>query len=253
MRWRAPLAAGLIAGGLLAALLAPAATSAQVFGPPMTIFGSVTDSAGEIPADLPVEAYVGDTVCGRGKTQYTGDGAGRVAVYFADVVSREQTAGCGSDGAEVRIRIGDRFAAQTARWRPGPAQLDIVFGGATPRAIPTFTPTPRPTGAATSTPGNLTPTPAGGTTTPTALASASPSPSATLTSTATATATLRGGLSVGPSTGPSGDSGDDGGGFPVWAIVAIALGGLAVVGGGAGWALARRRRDDDDIVELGGN
>lgn len=121
--------------------------SAQVFGPPMTVFGSVTDSGENVPADLPIEAYVGNTVCGRGQTQYTGDGNGRVTVYFADVVSREQTPGCGADGVDVRIKVGNRFAPQTLRWRPGPAQMDITFGDATPAAIPTFTPTPRPGGS----------------------------------------------------------------------------------------------------------
>ncbi len=248
---RAFFGALVVSGLAFAAQFAASPAAAQVFGPPMTIFGSVTDSAGDLPEDLVVEAYIGDKVCGKGKTQFTGDGSGRVTVYFADVVSREQTAGCGSDGAEVRVRIGDRFGAQTARWRPGPAQLDITFGNATPRAIPTFTPTPRP-----QTPAAATPTPGGPTLTPgrpTAAVSVSPgsSPSASpsATNTLTATPTLKGGLSIGPGGSQTDGGGGGDSGFPVWGIVAIALGGLALIGGGAGWAMARRR-GGEDIAEL---
>ena len=34
----------------------------------------------------------------------------------------------GRDGATVEIKIGDRFAPQTAVWRAGPMRLDVVFG-----------------------------------------------------------------------------------------------------------------------------
>lgn len=256
-RWRA--AVGLAVAAVVA-LAPPGLTgfaSAQVFGPPMTVFGSVTDSSGDVPADLPIEALVGNTVCGRGKTQYTGDGDGRVTVYFADVVSREQTAGCGADGVEVQIKIGERIASQTLRWRPGPVQLDITFGDATPRPIPTFTPTPRPGGStATVEPPTRTPTPRP--TTPAATspgpspsASPSPSPSPTRTGTPTATPTLAGGLVTRAATTP-GEPPDDSG-FPVWAIVVIALGALTAIGGGIGIVLARSRSqsDDDEILPAG--
>ena len=260
-RW---LAAVGLAVAAVVALASPGLTgfaSAQVFGPPMTVFGSVTDSDGDVPADLPIEALVGSTVCGRGKTQYTGDGDGRVTVYFADVVSREQTPGCGADGVEVQIKIGERIATQTLRWRPGPVQLDITFGDATPRPIPTFTPTPRPGGStATIEPPTRTPTPrpTASVATPAATspgaspsASPSPSPSPTSTSTPTATPTLVGGLVTRAATTP-GERPEDSG-FPVWAFVVIALGALTAIGGGIGIVLARSRShsDDDEILPAG--
>jgi hypothetical protein len=217
---------------------------AQVFGPPMTVFGSVTDSAGAVPEGLPVQAFVGDRVCGKGRTQFTGDGESRVTVYFADVVSREQTSGCGSDGAVVRIQVGDRFAMQTGHWKMGPVQLDLTFGDATPAAIPTFTPAARTT-RPPATPDPASSEPAGSAT-PTAN---SPVPAETgVPATPSATPTLRGGLLTSASTGrgSGGSGGDDGGGgFPVWAAVVLVLGALATVGGGVGFAMARTRRDDD--------
>lgn len=223
---------------------------AQVPSPPMTVFGSVTDASGEVPADLAVEAYVGDKVCGKGKTQFTGDGSGKVTVYFADVVSREQTAGCGSEGVEVRIKIGDRFAPQTVKWAAGPKQLDVVFGNATPAAIPTFTPTPRPSVTPTSaTARPSTPTAGASVTPPTASVSASVSPAGSpsaegsATGTASPTATLTGGIVTEP--GSAGDD-DEPGGFPVWGYVAIGLGVLAAAGGGIGFAMARSRPVEDD-------
>ena len=224
---------------------------AQVFGPPMTLFGSVTDSDGPVGEGITVEAYIGGKVCGRGKTQFTGEGSGRVTVYSADVVSREQTAGCGSDGAEVKVKVGDRFAQQTAKWRPGPQQLDLTYGSATPAAIPTFTPTPTrvPTQGPTTGPGTPTPrgnTPAGGTPATTASVTASTTGTPGPSSTATATPTLRGGLSS-SQPGGGGDGGDDGG-FPVWGAVVAVLGGLALVGGGVGYLMARGRRHNDDLA-----
>lgn len=253
-RWLAALCLAAAAIVVLSLSGPRHSASAQVFGPPMTVFGSVTDSAGDIPPDLPVEALVAGTVCGRGKTEHTGDGDGRVTVYFADVVSREQTPGCGADGVDVQIRIGDRIAPQTLRWRPGPVQLDITFGDATPRPIPTFTPTPRPGATGTAEPPARTPTPV-----PTAprsstpgispatSPSASPSPSPSNTATATPTATLAGGLVTRSPITPPGSTDDSG--FPIWAIVVIALGALTAVGGGIGVVLARARSrvEDEDL------
>ncbi|MFN0093799.1 MAG: hypothetical protein ACKVVT_03345 [Dehalococcoidia bacterium] len=248
MRWYLTALSTLV---LLAATGLPVrGASAQAFGPPMTVFGSVTDSAGQVPEDLVVEAFVGQTVCGKGKTQFTGEGAGRVTVYFADVVSREQTAGCGASGSEVRIKIGDRFATQTVRWQAGPMQLDVVFGSATPAAIPTFTPaptrTPTPTRAAnavTPTPGGPTPsgTAAQGTTTGTATAGASGTATA---GTPTIPGTIRGGLGS-PSAPSTGGNDDDGGGFPIWGAVLLVIAGIALVGGGVGFLMAQSRKDRD--------
>lgn len=210
--------------------------AAAQFGPPMTIYGSVTDEAGPVAAGLPIEAYIGDKVCGKGQTQFTGEGSGRVTVYYADVVAREQTAGCGFEGAVVRVKIGNRFADQTAKWKQGPVQLDVTFGDVTPAAIPTFTPVPTrtrppstPEAGGQSAPGTETPDSA-----ETPLGTGTPRP------------TLSGGLIS--ATAAPGDSGGDSRGFPVWAIVILVLGGIAAVGGGVGFVIARGNgpSNDDD-------
>ncbi len=131
-----------VAMALPAASLAAAAlfsTAHAQFDPPSTVFGSIADSGGVVPAGVTVEAYIGDTLCGtKGRTEFTGDGAARVTVYVVDVVSESQIAGCGTVGREVRVKIGDRFATQTAKWNPGPVQLDVTFGSASPAVSPTL-------------------------------------------------------------------------------------------------------------------
>ncbi len=210
------------------------ATVAAQFGPPSTIYGSVTDEAGPVPAGLPVEAYIGDKLCGKGNTEFTGDGAARVTVYYADVFSREQTTGCGFEGAEVRFKIGERFATQTAKWKAGPVQVDVTFGNVKPAVIPTFTPAPR-----TSTPLPAAQTAGAGAQSGNSQTPGTEvgTPGATLPPAAlTATATLSGGV-ISSASGNGG--GNEGGGFPFWGVVVLVLGGIAVLGGGAGVALAR--------------
>ncbi len=237
--WR--LAAASFAGCLaIAAVLQPALAQ---FDPPSTVFGSVADSEGEVPAGLPVEAYIGNVLCGtRGKTEYTGDGAARVTVYVVDVVSESQIAGCGAIGRDVRIKIGDRFAAKTVKWNPGPVQLDVTFGSATPAVIPTFTPAPTrtPEPRATPQPGQ-TGTPGQGGQVETIPAG---SPGA-----GSPVASPRGGItSATPGAQRSGNGG--GGGFPVWGVVVLILGGIAAIGGGVGYAMSRSRQQGDDDLEL---
>jgi hypothetical protein len=94
------------------------AASAQ-FSPPSTIFGSVTDSAGPVPENLPVEAYIGDKLCGtKGKTQFTGDGAARVTVYFVESsTSRRRPVAAGRRRSPHQDRRPLR--PQTVRWKAG--------------------------------------------------------------------------------------------------------------------------------------
>lgn len=237
---------------------------AQGFGPPQTIFGSISDSAGAVPERLPVEAYIGDTLCGEGETGYSGEGDARVTVYAVDVFEVGQKEGCGTDGAVVRIKVGDRFADQTARWRAGPLQVDILFGsGATPVPIPTFTPVP-PTAVPTNTAAATVPpaTTDGATATAVPTGTGTPSPAASATSeaqtaatpsvtvalgsaTPSATATLAGGVVSSVADSPGG--GDDGD-LPVWGIVVAVLAGVAVVGGGVGLVMARSRAGDGDTM-----
>jgi len=228
-----------VAAASLAGLATLPLAHAQ-FDPPSTVFGSIADSGGEVAAGLPVEAYIGEKLCGtKGRTEFTGDGAAKVTVYFVDVVSESQIAGCGATGREVRLKIGDRFAPQTARWAPGPVQLDITFAGATPAVIPTFTPAPTSTPEPTATlrPG----------TTPGATAAIETIPPGS-PGAGSPIATPRGGITS-ATPGP-GQSGGDGGGFPVWGIVVLILGGIAAIGGGVGYAMSRSSRvhPDDDAT-----
>lgn len=233
-----------VAVALPAASLAAAALFSTVhaqFDPPSTVFGSIADSDGAVPAGVTVEAYIGDTLCGtKGRTEFTGDGAARVTVYVVDVVSESQIAGCGAVGREVRVKIGDRFATQTAKWNPGPVQLDVTFGSASPAVIPTFTPAPTRTPVPESTPEP------GQTATPAATVETIPagSPGA-----GSPVASPRGGITS-ATPGAQNASSGGGGGFPIWGVVVLILGGIAAVGGGVGYAMSRGSRagaDDDDF------
>jgi hypothetical protein len=230
-----------IIGALL--LLQPAAAQ---FAPPSTVFGSISDAAGRVDAGLPVEAYIGETLCGsKGKTEFTGEGDSRVTVYVIDVVADSQTAGCGREraGQQVRIKIGDRFATQTATWDPGPVRLDVTFGNATPVPIPTFTPTP------TRTPAPPTNTPRPGET-QTAVETIPPgSPGAGSPVAKSPVGGITSGTPGASSSGGGGD--DDGGGVPVWAVVLLVLGAVGVIGGGVGYMMSRSQRaqaEDDEFL-----
>ncbi len=243
---------------LIVAAVALALVSATVgkpafaqFAPPSLVFGSVTDSAGPVSDGVPVEAYIGETLCSsKGRTEYVGEGRARVTAYVVTVLSEPDRAGCGKDGIAVRIKIGDRFAPQSAKWSSvGYVQLDVTFGNATPAAIPTFTPQP----AATAAPG------ASATAAPGAAATAAPGASAAAgvnTPAAVGTipagspgagspvATLKGGVtSSTPAAQQTSTSGD--GGFPIWGIVLLGLLGVGAIGGGIGYAMSRSRAADD--------
>lgn len=243
-------AGAFLAPAILAvAAIMPLSAQAQIPSPPSTVVGSIADSDGKVAADTPVEAYIGDQLCGRARTFLAGEGSGQVTMYVIDVFAAEQTPGCGTQplnapGSEIRFKIGDRFAAQTARWEAGLVRLDITFGNATPAPIPSATPTP--TRAANAPPTGGTPAPGGtavgeaqptGTIPPGSPGAGSPVP------------TLRGGVTSSQGTDGGDDSGGDGGGgFPVWAVVVLVLGGIAAVGGGVGYAISRNRPVEDDYT-----
>jgi hypothetical protein len=235
---RARRVAALIAA-CTAALGVWAVASAQ-FGPPSTFIGSVTDASGPVPAGLAVEAYIGDTLCGtKGTTAYVGDGDARVTVYDVDVNSESQTPGCGAPNKVVRIKVGDRFAEQTGKWNAGPVQVDLTFGNATPAVIPTFTPaptrTPDPRGTAAPLTQQTAVSASGGTIPAGSPGAGSPVP------------TLKGGVTSATPGAPGTGSNDDGG-FPIWGVAILVLGGIAAIGGGVGYAMSRgsRRIEDDD-------
>lgn len=216
-------------------VIAVDSASAQI-PPPFLVGGSIVDAEGDIPAGVPVLAYIGDVECTNGKhvTEKTGDGDAEITAYAVDLYQAGQREGCAVPGSVVRIKIGDRFA-------PGSVTIgddiiyrfDAVFGNATPAAIPTFTPTPQVTpepGGTNNTPGTDDETPEG---------AGTPDPSAS------ATATNENGEAIAANPGSPDDSGgsdsedaratdasDDDGGMPGWAIFAgVAAAAIVVVGG----------------------
>ena len=237
----------LAARSFVAAMLALAFVSTALgttafaqFAPPATVVGSIADEAGTVPEGVNVEGYIGDTLCGtKGSTQFVGEGAARVTVYFVDVSSEEDKPGCGKAGAEVRIKIGDRFATQTTQWRAGLIQMDVTFGNVSPAVIPTAAPTatraPNATGP-TAAPNSATPVAEGNQAVGTIPAG---SPGA-----GSPVATLKGGVTS-ATPAPQQAALTDDGGFPVWGIVLLVLLGVAAIGGGVGYAMSRSRTLDD--------
>lgn len=242
-----------LASALFATTAFASVASAQMPGPPATVMGSIADSEGPVAGDVPVVAYIGDVECGQGHTYVLGEGDHQVTLYAVDVVSAGQTPGCGfgtpeSTGAEIRLKVGDRFAPQKVNWRAGAVRLDLTFGDATPAPIPTSTPTPPrqpgagPSGDANGSTGGNEGDAQGqeqvaeGTIPAGSPGAGSPVP------------TKRGGVTTAGATG-GGGGGDDSGGFPVWGIVVLVLGGVAAIGGGVGFAMSRTR-DDEDVDQF---
>ena len=230
---------------VVAALTIPAAVTTLVsaqFAPPSLVFGSVTDSAGPVAEGLPVEAYIGATLCSsKGKTEFVGQGEGRVTAYVVTVLSEPDRAGCGKDGIEVRIKIGDRFAQQTAKWTSiGYVQLDVTFGNATPAAIPTFTPSPAtPTTAARNSPAAGGPTQGTGAAVGGTIPAGSPGAGSPVP-------TLKGGVTSSTPAAQRSDTAGEGGGFPIWGVVLLVFLGVGAIGGGVGYAMSRSRAAADD-------
>jgi len=243
--WRWAIGAAAIAAALTALPGIEAASAQGVPSPPSTVVGSINDEAGRVAENLPVTAYVGDKECDQagGQTAFTGDGAAQVTYYYVTVLSAEQVPGCGKDGSVIKIKIGDRFATQTAKWSAGLVRVDVTFGNVTPVPIPTATLTPVRTAApaassqaaGTRTPGTgvaQAPTQRPGTIPAGSPGAGSPYP------------TIPGGV-ISAVKDPATKS-SSGGGFPIWGIVLIALGVVAVAGGGVGYVMSRNRVGADD-------
>lgn len=251
--------AALPVGALTLAIALVAAAdsaSAQVPTPPFLVYGTVTDADGSVGTDVPVLAYIGDVECTSGNhvTVQTGEGDAAVIVYSIDLFAGGQRPGCAGAGSEVRIKIGDRFAPGTLEITDEIIyRFDAVFAGATPAAIPTFTPTPPVTGTPAtpdgSTPGTGTDPQEGGTETPGANnGSETTVPGNTEEGTSTGTVTDSNGTGTVEAVGNNDDAstqatatrtnGDDGddedGGVPGWAVLAGVAAAAIVVAGGVG-------------------
>jgi hypothetical protein len=65
-----------------------------------------------------MHAYIGKTECGGGKVSAAG--------YALNVLSSQDKSGCGSEGAEVKLTVGDYRANDTGRWSAAAfQQLDL--------------------------------------------------------------------------------------------------------------------------------
>ena len=116
-----------LAAALTLSIVAGAAAQGAPPGPssfPVHLTGTITDDAGEVPADLTVEAYIGDgtQVCNDkpSQTYQVEENGQQVTRYWLVVSSAQLEPGCGTEGDTVRIKIGDRWAAETGTWtNPG--------------------------------------------------------------------------------------------------------------------------------------
>jgi hypothetical protein len=137
--WKA-LRRGVLAVAVVALLssLMAASVSAQPPTPPNRFFGNVTLDGALAPAGTNVTATIGGNVCGQ--TTVLAD-----STYVLDVVSSNQTSGCGTDGASVSFKVGGNPAG-SATWSSGKFTKQDLPGK-----------TPQPT--AVSTPKPVTPTP----------------------------------------------------------------------------------------------
>jgi hypothetical protein len=194
---------GIVLAGAVALMPGPIASAQPL--PPNRFFGKATAS-GQPAAGAAIVALVGGTNCGSA----TADGSGN---YRLDVLSSGERPGCGTDGASVTFTVAGQRASQTGTWKQGEfTPLDLTGAAGTATATSTAAP---PTATATTPPG----------------ATATVRPPTTTATAPVATATPV--TPVLPRTGTGGDSGIG------W--LALAIAGLAALGGGAILAVRRAR------------
>jgi hypothetical protein len=110
--------------------------------PPDRFFGNVTLDGTPAPAGTAVVATIGGVVCGQATVKAD-------STYVLDVVSSNETTGCGTDGASVSFTVGGSPAGSDT-WTSGKfSQLDLAGQAAQPTAIP---PTAVPVTAVPATP-----------------------------------------------------------------------------------------------------
>jgi hypothetical protein len=88
---------------------------------------------------MPIEALVGDIVCG---STTTSEGSYTVGVHAGFGPDLQE--GCGAGGEQVMFRSGDRIAHETGTFHIGYLiqELDLTFGQAPPTPTPAATVTP---------------------------------------------------------------------------------------------------------------
>lgn len=215
---------------LTAGVLAAAGGGGAIAQPqlPSSFFGTASIDGQPVPNGTQVRGFIDGVDC----TQ--GDGAGTaleggVAAYVIDVVHESQRPGCGNETKTVTFTIGGRPAAQTAKWKAGPQEMNLNAGTGAPVALPTATATPA--GGGTAGAGGTARASVTGRLTPTQPAERTP-PTDDVTF-------------ITPR--PPGGNGDpkpavNDGGAPVGLFLLLGLVALAAGGGGIGYAMSRRPR-----------
>jgi hypothetical protein len=135
--WKALRRGVLVAAvaALLSSLIVTSVSAQPPPVPPDRFFGDVTLDGKPAPAGNNVTATIGGNVCGQVTVKSDSS-------YVLDVVSSNEVAGCGTDGASVSFTV-DGNPAGSDTWASGKfSQLDLAAKAAPPAtAVP---PTPKP-------------------------------------------------------------------------------------------------------------
>lgn len=198
-------------------------------GIPATYFGSATVDGQPAPEGLEVHGFIAGVDC----TQASAAGNtvirdGSASVYRIAVVHESQREGCAREGSTVTFVLGSRAAVQTARWQPGPTQLDLSTRAAT--VIPFQSPT-----------GTVAASGASGTTSPGEPPTSAPTLRG-LTGTPPTDAVHSDATTGAVSAASAPPDADGGGGETPIAAVVVGLILVGAVGAAAGVALSRRSR-----------
>jgi hypothetical protein len=193
---------------------------------PSSFFGTASIDGKPAPNGTRVRGYIDGNDCTQGDAAGTALDGG-VAEYVMHVVHESQKPGCGNETKTVTFTVDGRSAAQTAKWKVGPQELNLNVGSGAPVALPTATATTPGSPPATGTRSSASP----GATRPTAPRGTPPTDDVTF---------------ITPK--PPGGNGDqpppaaNDGGAPVGLFLLLGFLLLAAGGGGIGFAMSRRPR-----------
>jgi hypothetical protein len=193
---------------------------------PSSFFGTASIDGKPAPNGARVRGYIDGIDCTQGDAAGTGLDGG-VAEYVIHVVHESQKPGCGNETKTVTFTVDGRSAAQTAKWKVGPQELNLNVGSGVPVALPTATATPPGSPPATGTASSASPG-----------AARSNSPGGTPPTDDVTFITPK----------PPGENRDqqppaaNDGGAPVGLFLLFGFLALAAGGGGIGFAMSRRPR-----------
>jgi hypothetical protein len=217
---------------LLAALLSllPVRLAGAQPSVPATFFGSVTINGEAAPTGTEVRGFIDGLDCTQSAPgERPAIREGQATAYVIAVVHDSQRPGCGRPGVTVTFTIAGEPASQRATWQPGPFQVDLSIGPGAIVPLPTATPTVEgPPATSTNLPSEPSPLPG----TP-------PTDDVTLPGTPFPGNTPPGGDGLVSGAGAEPGNSNGSGSLLPLLVAAVVL--LAVLGGGAGYALSRRR------------